>query len=380
MTILQPVPLKRRAFLEWAGKSFLATAVTTALPGCGTVTRSGLSEASERQSLGNMLDEDRVEMLYLASLAPSGHNTQPWEVRIEEPNRWTLRSAKERWLPAVDPGNRELLLSLGAFLENMVVAGLQFGIAIDYQVIAKSPYEPDILELRLRRQPPVPSDLNAMRLRRTLRTGYQQRELRTEDVRFLTQSSNDSLYVPAGTPHATYLAQGTLEANRTQANRDAAQEELADWIRWSNKAARNHRTGLTPASMEIEGFAGWYVRSFFDRDSVLGESFRGKTVDMVAAQVKQCAGWILITSENVDVASLIETGRRFERLFLRVREKNIALHPMTQMLEEEPWRKEASKHLADGREIQFILRAGYRDRYPDPVSLRMPLARFVKPA
>ena len=61
------------------------------------------------------------------------------------------------------------------------------------------------------------------------------------------------------------------------------------------------------------------------------------------------------------------------------RERMIAVHPMTQMLEEETWRKEiASKH-RPGLLPQFILRVGYLDSYPDPVSLRRPVSWFVRP-
>jgi hypothetical protein len=79
-----------------------------------------------------------MDILYLASLAPSGHNTQPWTVRIVGPQHWIIGSDRERWLPAVDPHNREMLLSLGAFLENLIIAAKAHGYAVDLNVIAKS--------------------------------------------------------------------------------------------------------------------------------------------------------------------------------------------------------------------------------------------------
>jgi hypothetical protein len=65
-------------------------------------------------------------------------------------------------------------------------------------------------------------------------------------------------------------------------------------------------------------------------------------------------------------------------MWLLARERMIAIHPMTQMLEEKTWRDEiASEHDA-GMIPQFILRAGYLDRYPEPVSLRRPVNWFVR--
>jgi len=60
------------------------------------------------------------------------------------------------------------------------------------------------------------------------------------------------------------------------------------------------------------------------------------------------------------------------------RERNIAIHPMTQFLEE----KEGQKQIADNHDAKvippFVLRVGYLSNYPDPVSLRRPVSRFVK--
>jgi hypothetical protein len=59
---------------------------------------------------------DGLDILRLASRAPNGHNTQPWTITLVDPATWILGSDQTRRLPAVDPANREMLLSLGAFL------------------------------------------------------------------------------------------------------------------------------------------------------------------------------------------------------------------------------------------------------------------------
>jgi hypothetical protein len=130
--------------------------------------------------------------------------------------------------------------------------------------------------------------------------------------------------------------------------------------------------------MEIKGIAGLFVRNFYDRQSVLKKSFRDQTVDIVAKKVKTCGGWLVVTSGDSTVRTLIEYGRVFENMLLRIRERMIAIHPMTQMLEEEPWKKQIAKELGITGEVQWILRVGYLKSYPDPVSLRMPVSWFVQ--
>lgn len=58
-------------------------------------------------------------------------------------------------------------------------------------------------------------------------------------------------------------------------------------------------------------------------------------------------------------------------------ERTIAAHPMSQALEEAPWRDGLAAALGLPRPIQFLVRVGYVDRYPEPVSPRRALASFV---
>ena len=99
---------------------------------------------------------------------------------------------------------------------------------------------------------------------------------------------------------------------------------------------------------------------------------------MVKEQTDRHGGWLVITSEDASVASLLETGRLFQRMFLGCRDKMIAIHPMTQMLEEAQWKQELAKELGLSVPVQFILRAGYLEEYPDPVTLRRPVNLFVR--
>ncbi|OGQ04833.1 MAG: hypothetical protein A2026_08810 [Deltaproteobacteria bacterium RBG_19FT_COMBO_46_12] len=381
--------ISRRSFLQYAGEGMLLLGGLSFLNSCSGVKRDDLLALVDKKESTKGFEKDELEILYLASLAPSGHNTQPWIVKIVEPKHWVIGSDKKRWLTAVDPNNRELLLGIGAFIENLALAAGTFGYEVDVQLITKNPSDLDIADIRFKKGNTTEFPLEKIKKRRTLRTDYLTQEIKTEDLKYITKHeaksctlsnvpSPHSFYFSNTSPQGKYLQEGTIEANRKQAFRDPAQEELANWIRWSNKEAKQYRNGLTPESMEIKGIAGLFVRNFYDRESVLKKSFRDQTVDIVAKQVKTCGGWLVVTSHDSNIPTLIEYGRVFENMFLRIREKMIAIHPMTQMLEEEPWKKQVSKELGLNGEVQWILRVGYLKSYPDPVSLRMPVSWFVQ--
>lgn len=369
--------MKRRLFLRGTA-AMLAVPALPLLQGCEPANRANQPVSGAASTLIARVGTRLAEVLHLAALAPSAYNTQPWRVVIENRYHWRIGSARRRWLPATDPDNREMLLAIGAFLENLIVAARCWGYDVEYRVLAATPFEPDLLDIRLAPDTPLMQGIEAIRRRRTLRKEFQRREIRAADFHHLTQGLAGFSFHGCSTAQAKFLVEGTVEASRAQTARSAARSELAEWIHWSDEEAENYRSGLTPASLEMEGLAGWYVRTFYGRDDVLSESFCRTTVEHVAAKARHCGGWVVMTSDGDDVAALIEAGRRFERFFLRAHDKHIAVHPMSQLLEEQPWRSKVAAQLGVGGPVQFILRVGYREPYPRPVSLRLPLSAFVQ--
>jgi hypothetical protein len=71
-------------------------------------------------------EEQMRFLLQYAILAPSGHNTQPWAFRVTKEGVEVFADYTRRLL-AVDPGDRELLMSVGAAITNFRVAAAHFG-------------------------------------------------------------------------------------------------------------------------------------------------------------------------------------------------------------------------------------------------------------
>ncbi|MEW5961151.1 MAG: twin-arginine translocation signal domain-containing protein, partial [Chloroflexota bacterium] len=61
-----------------------------------------------------------LELIRYATLAANGHNTQPWKFAVKE-NEIEIQPDYTRRLPVVDPHDRELWISLGCALENLLV-------------------------------------------------------------------------------------------------------------------------------------------------------------------------------------------------------------------------------------------------------------------
>lgn len=320
------------------------------------------------------------EIFYLASLAPSGHNTQPWYVKYIEPYHWIICNDKAKWLPAVDPSQRETILSIGAFIQNLELAANNTGYSCQSNLLAVTNQDENMLEVKLQKNSATTKyDISKLKNRRTVRSGYLNAVLKKEDEAYLLENESDFFhFISNNSKEYKWLNEQTIEANRIQAYRDEAQKELSEWIRFSSNEAKKHCDGLTTAGMELDGIPGWVLRNFYKQEDVLKKKFREQGIDKVKKQVSQSAGWLIITSKDNTVATLLETGKRFQRMFLKVRDKNIAIHPMTQILEEKETAKQVNESIGITDEIQFILRMGYLKNYPEPVTLRRPVNWFVK--
>lgn len=72
--------MNKRKFIGIAGGTIIATGITTYL----LSDRSNFVRADLEPKIDNnkILKPDEREILFLASLAPSGHNTQPWLIQL----------------------------------------------------------------------------------------------------------------------------------------------------------------------------------------------------------------------------------------------------------------------------------------------------------
>jgi hypothetical protein len=253
--------MNRREFLKYTGAGLVvlggaSLAHSWMQMGEPTTLRSAYQPENFRD-----IKDDELTILYLAALAPSGHNTQPWVLEVQKPRHWIIGSDRSRWLPAVDPENREMLLSIGAFIENLTVAAGTYGYTVDFDVIGKNHYDTQIAEIKLK--PGIAKNFSVEKItsRRTIRNNHLKKDLTETDVNYLAGSDKALIsYYSLASTQGQYLAEGTIMSNRAQAFREPAQLELANWIRWSNDEARSRKwpytgkhgnTGGNPVVYEI---------------------------------------------------------------------------------------------------------------------------------
>lgn len=324
---------------------------------------------------------DVYKILHYASLAGSSHNSQPWKAEVLPNDSILVFADSSRLLGVVDPKGAELFISVGAFIENLDVAAHALGYKTEiilYNTELNSEKLVATIKLKKSDLSQKLADLKELELRTTLRIPFQNLPLKRDDVeRLVSIAPSEIILLSSDSPEGRYVAVKELEAYRIQAYQKEAQDELASWMRFSDKDVNTKRDGLTPAGMGIKGIAGFMVRNFMKPKDSKKASFVKAGVEKTQKQVENCGGWILISTENDNVSDWINVGRIYERLNIQCRSLNLGFHPMNQLIEVPEIEKEVNAKLAQGRKIRFVARVGYVDEYQTPVSKRRPVESFT---
>lgn len=324
---------------------------------------------------------DMYNILHYASLAGSSHNSQPWKVEVLSNDSILVFADASRLLDIVDPEGIELHISVGAFIENLDIAANAFGYKTDitlFETDMNSSLPAASIKLTKIGLPQNPGNLRELELRTTLRIPFDTLSIRSIDIeKLVTIAPENIIFVPSNSPDGLIIAKKELEAYTIQAFQKDAQDELASWMRFSNKDVNSKRDGLTPAGMGINGIGGFVVRNFMKPEDSKKESFVKSGIEKTQKQVENCGGWIIISTENENMREWINVGRIYERMNIQCRSLNIGFHPMNQIIEVPEIAGEVNTRMMQGRNVRFVARIGYVNEYPAPVSKRRPVESFT---
>jgi hypothetical protein len=357
-----------------SGETMLRNIFKAIFPVIGLVGILGFNCISHAENVANDNLEKKVrQIINYGSLAPSSHNAQMWKVKKVAADQIRVLIDQQHTLSQVDPENRETLISLGAFIENLALAAPYFGLQARVNIIARNSNDSEIAAVTFEPktdQSLTRNGLDNLKNRHTIRTAYLTQKLREQDVAWLKTFGTELHYFPLSGKEGQYLQTAIVQATRQQVAADNKQKELAGLFRFKKKEVEQTRDGLTPAGMGLKGIINWFVSTFFTRDTVMSKSFRNQTVSTVKKQVEKCSGFVVITAVDNSVAALVNSGRLLERFLIPATGRKLAVQPLSAPLEESPWREAVASKIGVDQTVQMILRVGYVKDYGHPVSKR----------
>lgn len=256
------------------------------------------------------------ELIRLATLAPNGHNTQPWRFRVA-PDRIEVLPDLGRATPVVDPDDHHLYVSLGAAAETLAIAGGALG-----RPGAVEPAPDGIAFLHTGAAPRADPLAQAIPRRQSTRADYDGRPLDAADLDALADAAGAipgvRLVLLTDRPVLDRLRDLVVAGNTVQMTDPAFMAELLDWIRFNPKAAMARGDGLFSGSSGNPSLPTALGRIVFPfAVTAAGEN------DRYAAQMASSAGCAVFLAERADPAGWMQVGRALQRFALAATARDI---------------------------------------------------------
>lgn len=265
--------------------------------------------------------------------APSAHNTQPWLLDYAS-DRVELRFDPARELLVGDPTRRDLLLSLGALAEAVLISASAARIAVEFEpsfeaearrvgafVAAAEPYE----------TPFAPDDLAR---RRTSRLAYEPGRLNDDDLAAArSQLGADSELHELPTCDLVELA---AAADRHLWSSPDVVEELRAWLRLSKRHPRYEQDGLSYECLDLSRVEAAAATGAL-RPRVYGLVRRlglHRTFSATTTKLLEREGSALVlTGAGETPEDVLTHGRTLLRVWLALTRRGLYTHPLSQILD-----------------------------------------------
>jgi hypothetical protein len=328
-------------------------------------------------------EDVRLRALSYAVLAPNAHNTQPWSLALSGDDEILLYVDRTRLLPATDVPFRQAHVSQGTFLELLVIALGAMGRGAEVMLFPQGEYANDAIDdrpvarVRVTKDRATADPLFAhITKRRSNKREYDpDRKLTPAQVARLIGSivGGASLSIVENDAARARLTGIAADAMTAEVKDRARNEETAKWFRYSDRELEQKRDGFGLANNGRTGFTAWFAETFVlsrENSADPDGAFARGAIDMARSQAKSAPAFgVLTTAANTRTAQVL-AGRAYARIALTAQSLGLAMHPMSQSLEEYPdmapvkARMEREVALSPGSTVQMLFRLGYAEPTP----------------
>lgn len=326
------------------------------------------------------VSEEIRNVLYYAAFAANSHNTQGWRIEINtDKQQLTIFLDEERTLEVVDPQCRELYLSLGCYIETMTSSFDAYGYdtTVEYAEALGTDNEIATISYRQREDAEIsPGQLETIKRRHTDKSCYSTEKLDPVVVAELLQDDSEIYCYETDSKEFEYLKNGTLEAITEQSAQASYREELNLWMRFSDREVEQKKDGISAEMIGLKGIVKTFYYLTTNHENAEKDAFANQGIDTAKKQLENCSGFFVITG-NDTISEWIETGRKTQAFWYKCTENNIAVQPLSAMLEVAPYNQEIQDRLGVSKNVQMILRVGYVKDYGENAGVRRNLNEYI---
>ena len=367
--------MRKRDFLKILGGG----TILAATPGCTVLRPTPERALAPWSEAGAGYADPRKRALSWAILAPNPHNRQPWVVDLGGPDRVTLHVDTTRQLPATDPHSRQITIGLGCFVELMALAAAEDGYSVSIEPFPQGsdPSAPldgrPVATATFRADPTVrPDPLFAHALaRRSVKEPFDTtREVSADVIDVARGSVAHGSRVDGTVDPVRVAALRTLtsEALNVEIDTPRAYEESVDLFRIGKREVEANPDGIDFSGRVFEVMAGLGLFSRAAARARDSSAFRqGREAVLANTETAMAHVW-MVSATNTRTDQL-NAGRDWMRLHLATTPTDVAIHPISQALQEYPemvpsYRRAHDMLAPDGGTVQMLARLGHAAPVP----------------
>ena len=292
--------------------------------------------------------DPRLDAFRHAILAPNPHNRQPWVIRLDGTDGATVFCDLDRRLRHTDPFDRQITIGFGCFLELARIAAAERGVRIKEDWFPEGEPQPrldnrPIARLTFVPDPTVKPDplFATIPKRRSTKTVFDDRPVDPASLQRLSSvfgmTEDDWFAVSADSLPTTVAAvrKLVLEAVDIEMRTARAHRESVDLMRIGAREVDANPDGIALAGPGIEAMAATGLLSraaLVDPESSTfrqGEAMMAETYGSIPAILS-------VTTNGNTRGHQLEAGHLYARANLLATKLGLAMHPMSQALQEYP--------------------------------------------
>jgi hypothetical protein len=305
------------------------------------------------------------------AMAPSVHNTQPWEFKIKN-NMLQIKLAPSRVLKVGDATTRQSWISLGACVENIVLASKCFGLKaeIDFSELSKGKHSPSIFILFTPTGKADYRPINSILSRFSDRSMYKKSPLEKSAMITLIQSNPSKLTqvkVTSDRKVIEKVAQYTAGGLGAAFSNPHFRHELANLIQINSKKP----IGFTAASLRLKG-----IRALLEPHLVKHGLNKKRQIELEKKRICHCGGMALIFASGDTPLYWFESGRSFEAISLQAVQLGLRTSPTAAVVEAFDFHSDIEKMFNVNARLQAVLRIGVSKEKPVHTP-RLPMSTVI---
>ncbi len=338
--------------------------VTAAAAGAGVFfsTRTP-TKAIEPWSLAGKYDDPRKNALSWAILAPNPHNRQPWMADLGTADEIAILRDPARNLPQTDPFNRQLTIGMGCFIEMLAIAASQTGHAVSFEYFPQGETGPVAIARFSQGATPDPVFAHVAN-RRSCKEPFEDRAVPADAVDALRKFA-DVIDEPA---KVAALKKLTWDAWLIEYQTPRTFMESVDLMRFGKAEINANPDGIDLGGGFLETLMLVGVLNRKEQSNPDITAAR-QGIQIYSEMLAATPAYAALTTATNTPADHIEAGRKWLRLNLATTAMGLALHPVSQALQEyaemAPFYKQAHEMLAPaGHTVQMLGRLGYGPQIP----------------